>query len=203
MADGSPDTGFTTYDNNPYPLCGYAMSLAVIAGDKLVMLGFYNLPNESQHPTLLQLKSDGTPDTTAFGTSASIVLPLPGPKTVYYPYRLLVDDQGRYLLVGSYCNGGSASNAYTGCESVIGRVTPTGAWDTTFGTAGTRHLGYSTLAFGTSAGATLNYQGFGSAVVDAGGNIVTVGWSENYAAGTIAPGAATERTTQRSVRVAA
>lgn len=185
-ATGAADTGFTTFSGNPFSYCGYAEDLVVIGGDKLVSLGFFNQPDTSQHATLLQLNSDGTPDTAAFGSAYSIVLPNPGAKTVFQPYRIVVDLAGRYLVVGSYCSGSSSSNSYSACESVVGRITAAGAWDTAFGSAGTGGLGYSSLTFGTSSGPTATYQGFSGVAFDASGNIVTSGWAENYATGTIA-----------------
>jgi uncharacterized delta-60 repeat protein len=174
-ASGALDSGFTIWDSNPFNLCGYNLAVATIAGDKVVAMGFWNASDGSQRVTLTQLKADGSPDVGVFGSAAAVLMPNPGAKTVFRAIRLFVDGQGNYVVVGSYCNGNSSSNSYTACDSVIGRITPAGTWDTTFNTTG-----YASLTFGTSTGATLNYQGFASAAFDSAGNIITGGWSEDY-----------------------
>jgi uncharacterized delta-60 repeat protein len=130
---------------------------------------------------LMQINSDGTPDNTAFGGSFAVRLPNPSAtKPTFHSSKLVVDSQGRYLIAGRKCEGGW-NVSISACESVIGRITPAGAWDTTFGTAGTGNLGYSSLSFGS--GST---QSFGSLALDANGMIVAVGWSEGSTTATLA-----------------
>ena len=181
-ADGVKDTSFTEWDSNPFNLCGYNVAVTTIAGDKVVALGFWNASDTTQRVTLTQLNSDGSPDRVFGGGAAnSALMPNPGAKTVFHAYRIFVDSAGRYVVVGSYCDGSSSSNAYSACVSVVGRITTAGVWDTTFNTTG-----YASLTFGTSSGSTTSYQGFAGAAFDASGNIVTGGWSENYTGITLA-----------------
>ncbi len=184
---GGNDTGFTVYNSGvPGGYCGTPRSVVVLPGDKIEVVGTWNNPDQSQRPLLLQLNSDGTPDNAAFaGPSDAVRLPNPDVDKMSFLLfsQMLLDSAGRYVIAGSKCEGGWNA-AYTACESVVGRVTAGGAWDTTFGTAGAGNLGYSALTFGTTANG--NIQGFNASVLDASGNIVSVGNDENYAHGTVA-----------------
>ena len=106
-----------------------------------------------------------------------------GDKPTLGIYQLVVDSQGRYVMPGYKCEGGWSA-ALSACESVITRVMPNGAWDTTFGTAGAGKLGYSALTFGTTT--NTNTQAFWATTFDASGNLVAVGWDEGYTTATLA-----------------
>jgi uncharacterized delta-60 repeat protein len=185
-ASGATDTTFTPYDATPPGGgCGTTTSLAVIAGDKLVVLGTWNYPDSSQRPILVQLNSDGTVDSTAFASGFAVRFPNPGTtKPSWLAQRIVVDSMGRYLVSGVRCEGG-VTVAYSACESAIGRITALGAWDTTWGTAGAGNLGYSALTFGTTSSTPVP-QGFKGIAFDASGNVLVAGWSEDYATGTLA-----------------
>ena len=187
-ATGAADTGFTTFrGGSPFGFCGDPEDVAILTGDQILTMSFWNNPgaDDSQRPLLAQLNSNGTANATAFSSGYSVRLPNPDApaitKPTWIPEHILVDGQGNYLISGAKCEGGYDGN-YSACESTIGRVTPAGAWDTTFGTGG---LGYSALTFGTTTGST-NLQGFDGMALDASGNIVTVGWDEGYTTATIA-----------------
>jgi uncharacterized delta-60 repeat protein len=135
---------------------------------------------------LTQLNSDGTPDTAAFpGSGYTIRLPNPDTnKPTFFGYRLAVDAQGRFVIGGVRCEGGWNAT-YSACASAVGRITPAGAWDTTFGTDGAGHLGYSQLAFGTTANPPMQ-QGFYGLAIDGAGNVVAAGTNEGYTTATLA-----------------
>jgi uncharacterized delta-60 repeat protein len=69
---------------------------------------------------------------------------------------------------------------------VIGRLTGTGLWDTTFGTAGAGNLGYSALTFGTTSASNPQPQYFYAFTLDGDGKVVAVGFSESYTTATLA-----------------
>jgi len=183
-AAGAVDSTYSSYDGDaPFGFCGYTMNIHVLAGDKAIVDGQWNMSDGSIRPLLFQVNANGGAD-TAFGSSGEVRLPNPGTdKPTILPNRMYVDSQGRYVIVGTKCEGGY-NVALSACESFVGRVTATGAWDTTFGTAGTGHLGYSALTFGTTN--NTEWQAFNAAAIDAQGNIYTVGNPERYTSGTIA-----------------
>jgi len=186
-AAGAPDSAFTTFDAQPDGggYCGNTAALTVLPGDKILVTGTWNNPDQSQRPILLQLKADGTPDTTAFGSSASVRLPNPDTDKPSWllTHDVIVDGAG-YILIGTKCEGGW-NVALSACESVVGRVTLAGAWDTTWGTAGGGNKGYSELTFGTTTSAG-NRQAFEHVTRDAAGNLIVAGWDENYTTGALA-----------------
>jgi uncharacterized delta-60 repeat protein len=161
------------------------MTLSIIDGDKLVLQGFWNNPDHSQRPVLVQLQSNGIPDAAAFASGYSLRLPNPDTtKPVVRASAFSADGHGGYLVAGQKCEGGF-DVAYSACESIVGRVTATGTWDTTFGTAGAGGLGYSALVFGTTQDPALAQLFFASAR-DASGNLVAVGNNEGLTTGTVA-----------------
>jgi uncharacterized delta-60 repeat protein len=181
---GAADNAYSTYDGDaPYGYCGYTMNIHVLAGDKAIVDGQWNIADGSIRPLLFMLNENGGADTT-FGASGEIRLTNPSTdKPTILPNRMYLDSQGRYLIVGTKCNGGY-NVALTACESFLGRITSAGAWDTTFGSAGAGHLGYSSLTFGTTSGT--DWQAFNALATDAQGYIFTAGWPEHYASATIA-----------------
>ncbi|HTL32051.1 MAG TPA: hypothetical protein VL326_02935 [Kofleriaceae bacterium] len=191
-AAGVKDTGWTDYDDiPPGGYCGSMTGITSIAGDKVVALGTWNIADTSQRPVLMQFNSDGTQDSAAFGGAFYVKLGNPdltNAKQTWISYRITHDSAGRLLLAGLKCNGGWNA-AYSACESVIGRVTAAGAWDTTFGTAVGGNHGYSSLTFGTTASAPQGFQGL---LLDSAGNIFTSGWSEDYTTATLAKWSGTD-----------
>jgi uncharacterized delta-60 repeat protein len=179
LADGTPDPTFTTVDiGPPGGFCGATTSLAILPNDKLLVAGNWNNPDTSQRLLLAQFNKDGSPDNTAFAGSFAVRMPNPDSgKQTLISNHLLVDAQGRYVVAGVKCDGGWNASL-SACESVVGRITATGAWDTTFNTTG-----YSALTFGTTTNAP---QGFSSIRFDANGDIIAVGYDEGYTTGTIA-----------------
>lgn len=185
-ATGAADTAFTVYSAGPPGgFCGTTAGLAILAGDKIEIMGVWNNSDGSQRPVLLQLAADGTPDTTAF-TGGNYALRLPNPTTdkrTFAGKMMGIDAQGRLLIPGFRCEGGW-DTTYSSCESALGRVTGTGAWDTTFGAS---NLGFSALTFGvTPSPPTTEVQAFFGMTQDAQNNIVVVGWNENKTTATLA-----------------
>jgi uncharacterized delta-60 repeat protein len=193
-ATGVKDTAYTDYDDiPPGGYCGNATAITSIAGDKVVVLGTWNISDTSQRPVLMQFNTDGTPDSAAFGASYAVKLDNPDPnagKQTWLAYRLVQDSSGRYLLAGVKCDGGWNA-AVSSCESAVGRVTSAGAWDVSFGSAAGGGHGYSSLTFGTTMSAPQAFQGL---EIDASGNIYTSGWAEDYVTGTLAKWSGTDGT---------
>ncbi len=186
---GDPDPQFTTFDEQPDGggYCGNAWSVVVLPGDKILVAATWNNPDQSQRPLLLQLKSDGTRDGTAFGTSSAIRVSNPDVDKPSWELTrgLAVDSSGSIYLEGAKCEGGW-NVAVSACESVVGRLTSSGTWDTSFGTAGTGgHKGYSQLTLGTTSNASL-HEGFEQLTRDAAGNIVLVGYNDGFTTGVLA-----------------
>lgn len=189
LPSGAPDSSFTTFDEQPDSggYCGNAWSVAVLPGDKILVAATWNNPDTSQRPLLLQLNADGTRDGTAFGTSSAIRIPNPDVDKPSWELTrgLEVDSNGSIYIEGAKCDGGW-NVAVSACESVVGRLTSSGTWDTSFGTAGTGgHKGYSQLTLGTTSNASL-HEGFEQLTRDAAGNIVVVGYNDGYTAGALA-----------------
>ena len=188
LPTGGADAGFTTFDALPDSTgyCGDANAVAILPNDKILVASTWNDPDGSQRPLLLQLASDGSPDTTAFGSSSSVRLGNPdsGKPTWQVGREIAVDAAGHIYLPGHKCEGGWNAT-YSACESVIGRVTPSGAWDTTWGTAGTGNKGYSALTFGTTSNQSL-IQSFWVMKLDASGNLVVGGYNEGYTTAVLA-----------------
>jgi uncharacterized delta-60 repeat protein len=186
LPNGVLDPAFATFDANaPGGYCGHASAGRVITGDKILSIAGWNNPDGSERPLLMMTKSDGTPDDTAFSGSFALRMPNPSStKPTWLPSELIVDSMGRFVVGGYKCEGGW-NNQHTSCESVVGRFNVAGAWDTTFGVAAANGLGYSALTFGTT-GNPPNEQSFYGLAVDGSDNIIAVGWSEDYANGTIA-----------------
>jgi uncharacterized delta-60 repeat protein len=179
---GAVDTTFTILDANPPGgYCGAPTDVAILPGDKIALLSVWNNPDTSQRVMLSQLNSDGMPDNNAFpGSGYTVRLPNPDTnKPTFYGYRLVVDDQGRFVTAGVRCEGGWNATL-TACSSVVGRITAAGAWDTTFGASG---LGYSELVFGSTTGSR---QGFNTLAIDHAGNIVAAGNNDGYTTATLA-----------------
>jgi uncharacterized delta-60 repeat protein len=186
-ASGAPDPTFTTYNAGPPGgYCGTPIDLVVLPGDKIATLSVWNNPDTSQRVMLTQLNSDGTPDNNAFpGSGYTIRMPNPDTtKPTFAGFKLLVDDQGRFVTAGYRCEGGWNA-ALSACTSAVGRITPAGAWDTTFGTGGAGHLGYSELVFGATTTPSL-VQAFESFAIDHAGNIVVAGNNDGYTTATLA-----------------
>lgn len=185
---GDPDSSFTTFDGQPDAggFCGGTLGVTVLPGDKLLVATLWNNSDGSQRPLLLRLNSDGSRDTTAFNGSSSIRLPNPDTDKPSWEltHGLYVDTNGYIYLTGAKCEGGW-STAVSACESVVGRLTAVGAWDTSWGSAGTGHKGYSQVTFGTTANASL-HQGFENFAHDASGKLVGVGYNEGFTTGAMA-----------------
>jgi uncharacterized delta-60 repeat protein len=185
-AAGVKDPAFTTYDENPPGgFFGRTEGMAILAGDKIEIVGFWNNPDTSQLPILIQLNDDGSRDTTAFG--GTYVLRMPNPDTtkpVLAPYELVVDHHGNFVMPGFRCDGSfNSSSNYTNCESLVARITPAGAWDVTFGPTS---LGYSSLVFGTTPVPNFAVQAFYGIAIDSTDHVVAAGWTESATAGAIA-----------------
>jgi uncharacterized delta-60 repeat protein len=167
----------------PGGYCGGPTAAAILAGDKIGVLTQWNNSDGSYRPGLMQINSDGTPDNTAFGSSFAIRMPNPDTTKVSWRTggRLLIDASGNWLISGTKCDGGwNSTPEVSACTSVVGRITPTGAWDTTFGSGG-----YSNFTFGTTQNPPQEQYFFGLAF-DASHNIIATGWDENYAHATLA-----------------
>ena len=62
---GAPDSGFTTFNALPTGgYCGEVKDVAILSGDKIQVLTYWNDSDGSQRPLLAQLNSDGSADTT-------------------------------------------------------------------------------------------------------------------------------------------
>jgi uncharacterized delta-60 repeat protein len=185
-AAGVKDPAFTTYDENPPGgFCGRTEGMTILAGDKIEVVGFWNNPDTSQLPILIQLNADGSRDTTAF--DGTYVRRMPNPDTtkpVLAPYQLVVDHHGNFVMPGFRCDGSfNSNNNYTSCESLVARITPAGAWDVTFGPT---QLGYSSLVFGTTPVPNVSVQAFYGVAIDGSDHIVAAGWTENATDGAVA-----------------
>jgi uncharacterized delta-60 repeat protein len=186
-AAGGADSSFTTFDTTPDSsgYCGNAVSVAVLPGDKILVGALWNNSDGSQRPLLLELNSDGS-RSTAFNGSSSIRLPNPDTDKPSWEltHGLYVDANGYIYLTGAKCEGGW-STAVSACESVVGRLTGVGAWDTSWGSASAGHKGYSQVTFGSGTNASL-HQGFENVAHDAAGKLVAIGYNEGFTTGTIA-----------------
>jgi uncharacterized delta-60 repeat protein len=176
---GALDSAFTTFDQGePGGYCGNPESVAVLPGDKIESINYWNNPNGSQLPELMMINSDGTPDNTAFpGNTFAKRVAAVNSKTMFDPYTTALDANGKLVMAGTQCAGGW-NTAYSACESVVARMATDGTWDTTFGTTG-----YTSLTFGNTTSGTI--QRFIDFAFDSAQNIIAVGYNDGATTATM------------------
>lgn len=126
-ANGTVDNTFRmgqTLDSEFGTVIGAARAVHVSADNKIIVVGHAN--NDF---ALLQLKEDGTDDTT-FGGSGAIVTKVSA--TNWNTATAVVRQDDGKVVVGGWVYAGNGSSA----DFVVARYTTAGALDTTFGTAG-------------------------------------------------------------------
>ncbi len=136
---------------NPQPAPTAATSLnsgsavAVQTDGKIVVVGAinqpYNSPAIAPGLAVRRYNTNGTLDTT-FGTNgeADITLPSGSYNTVFASAQVVIQTDGKIVFAADLStvayNPAPTFNTYTSLETVAVRLTPTGAPDSSFGTAG-------------------------------------------------------------------
>jgi uncharacterized delta-60 repeat protein len=189
-SDGSLDTSFKSYSGNlpAEYYFGYARSVVALPVDKLLVTGEFNQPDPggSIHPTFGTFTVEGDLDTTWAQSGRDNLPSIRSGDSSTDPVITKVDGTGRFVFAGRACNGGWKAAA-SSCKSIVGRLTALGAYDTTFGdSAGSTRKGVTEVGFGGALGSTGTEEQFQGLVIDAAGNAIAVGHTNNYARGTIA-----------------
>jgi uncharacterized delta-60 repeat protein len=131
QANGSLDGGFG--ENGVYRTTEHhgelAESIALRPDGKLLLGGAWHLSLPDADLGMLQLKDDGTPDSTGFGVNGLFRPSEPGSTSVATRMHLL-DDGSAWIAGKRYVQGSLSEDVFTG------KVTPTGNWDLSYGIEG-------------------------------------------------------------------
>jgi uncharacterized delta-60 repeat protein len=181
-AAGDLDSNFALFESNLRgAYCGSAIAMAIMPGDKVAIDALWNISDGSQQLVVDVLDPTGAQDST-FGGPLTIASPVASRPSIFAS-SLLVDKNGNFVVTGANCAGGW-SVAASNCTSMVLRLTPAGALDTTFGVAGTSgKIGMQYTQLGTAM-AGQPVESFNSAAFDSDGNILVVGRDEQALHGT-------------------